>query len=36
MDLEKMGIKTGIWVESAYEMDYRRTLVNAALNLRVP
>ena len=36
MDLEEIGINAGNWVDSAQERDYRRALVNAALNLRVP
>ena len=36
MDLEKIGIKAGNWVNSAQDRDYWRALVNAALNLRVP
>ena len=36
MDLEKIGVNAGIWVDSAQDMDYWRVLVNAALNLRVP
>ena len=36
MDLEEIGINAGNWVDSAYDKDYRRALVNAALNLRVP
>ena len=36
MDLEEMGINAGNWVDSAQDRDYLRTLVNAALNLRVP
>ena len=33
MDLEKMGINAGNWVDSAQDRDYWRALVNAALNL---
>ena len=36
MDLEKIGINAGNWVDSAQDRNYRRALVNAALNLRVP
>ena len=36
MDLEEIGINAGNWVNSAQDMGYWRTLVNAALNLRVP
>ena len=36
MDLEEIGINAGNWVDSAQDRDYWRTLVNAALNLRVP
>jgi hypothetical protein len=36
MDLEEIGINAGNWVGSAQDKDYWRTLVNAALNLRVP
>ena len=35
MDLEEKGINAGSWVDSAQNRDYCRTLVNAALNLRV-
>ena len=35
MDLERIGIKAGNWVDSAQDRDYWRALVNAALNLRV-
>ena len=35
MDLKEIGINTRNWV-SAQDRDYRRALVNAALNLRVP
>ena len=35
MDLEEIGINAGNWVDSAEDRDYWRTLVNAALNLRV-
>ena len=34
MDLEEIGINAGNWVDS--DRNYWRTLVNAALNLRVP
>ena len=36
MDLEKIGINAGNWVDSAQDRDYLRALVNAALNLRIP
>ena len=36
MDLEEMGINVGNYVDSAQDRNYRRALVNAALNLRVP
>ena len=36
MDLEKVDINPGNWVDSAQDRDYWRALVNAALNLRVP
>ena len=36
MDLEEIGINAGNWVDSAQDRNYWRTLVNAALNLRVP
>ena len=36
MDLEEMDINAGNWVDSVQDRDYRRALVNAALNLRVP
>ena len=36
MDLEKIGIYAGNWVNSAQDRNYWRALVNAALNLRVP
>ena len=36
MDLEEMGINAGNWVDSAQDRNYWRTLVNEALNLRVP
>ena len=36
MDLEKIGINAGNWVDSAQDRIYWRALVNEALNLRVP
>jgi hypothetical protein len=36
MDLKEMCINTRDWVDSAQDRDYRRALVNATLNLRVP
>ena len=36
MDLEKIGIKAGNWVDSAQDRNYWRAFVNAALILRVP
>jgi hypothetical protein len=36
MDLEEISINVGNWVDSAQDRDYGRTLVNEALNLRVP
>ena len=36
MDLEEIGMNAGNWVDSAQDRNYWRTLVNAALNLRVP
>ena len=36
MDLEETGINAGNWVDSTQDRNYWRTLVNAALNLRVP
>ena len=36
MDLKEIGINTRNWVDSAQDRNYRRALVNAALNLRVP
>ena len=35
MDLEEIGINARNWVDSAWDRDYWRALVNAALNLRV-
>ena len=35
-DLKEIGINMRNWVDSAQDRDYWRTLVNAALNLRVP
>ena len=36
MDLKEIGITTRNWADSAQDMDYWRTLVNAELNPRVP
>ena len=36
IDLEEIGINAGNWVGSTQDRNYWRTLVNAALNLRVP
>ena len=36
MDLEEIGISAGNWVDSAQDRNYRRALVNAALNLQLP
>ena len=36
MDLEETGISAKNWVDSAQDRNYWRTLVNAALNLRIP
>jgi hypothetical protein len=35
MDLEEIGINAGNWVDWAQDTDYRRALVNAALDLWV-
>ena len=36
MDLKEMGVHTRNWVDSAYDRDNWRTLMNAVLNLWVP
>ena len=36
MDLKYIGINTRNWVDLTHNRDYRRALVNAGLNLRVP
>ena len=36
MDLKEIDINTRSWVDTAQGRDYWRTLVNAALKLRVP
>ena len=36
MDLDGIGINAGNWVDSAQDNNYRRVLMNTALNLRVP
>ena len=35
MDLAKIGVNAGNWVDSAQDRNYWRALVIAALNLRV-
>ena len=35
MDIEKIGINVGNWVDTAQDRDYWRTIISAALNLRV-
>ena len=35
-NLEEIGINTRNWVNSAHDRDHWRSLVNAALNFRVP
>ena len=34
-DLEEIGINARNWVDSAQDRNYRRALLNVALNLRV-
>ena len=36
MNLEEMGINARNWVDSAQDRNYWKSLVNSALNLRVP
>ena len=36
MDLERIGINAGNWVDSAQDRNYWRALVNETLNLLVP
>jgi hypothetical protein len=36
MDLEELDINTKNWIDLAQDRVYWRTLVNTALNLRVP
>ena len=36
MDIKEIGINMWNWVGSAQDRKYRRVLVDAALNLRVP
>ena len=36
MDLKKISISAGNWVYSALDRDYKRAVVDSALNLRVP
>jgi hypothetical protein len=36
MDLKEIDINTRDLIDSTQDKDYLRTLVNAALNLRVP
>ena len=33
-DLEEIGLNAGNWVDSVYDRDFWKALVNAALNLR--
>jgi hypothetical protein len=35
-DLKEMGINTRNWVDFAQDRDYRRALVNSALNSLIP
>jgi hypothetical protein len=35
MDLEEIDINAGNWVDSAYDSDYWRALLNEALNFWV-
>ena len=36
MDLKEIGVNKEKWFDSVQDKDYWRTLVNMALNLRVP
>ena len=36
MGLKEIGTNKRNWVESAQDMDYWKTIVNAVLDLRVP
>ena len=36
INLKEIGINTRNWVDLAQDRNYRRHLMNAALNLRVP
>ena len=36
MDLKEIGINMRNWIDSAQDRDYRRAIVNVALNFRVP
>ena len=36
MDLEEIAINAGNWVNVAEDINYWRTLADAALNLRIP
>ena len=36
MDIKEKGIDTRNWPNSTQDRDYSRSLVNAALNLRIP
>ena len=35
MEFKEIGVNTRNWIDSAHDTDYWRTLMNAALNLRV-
>ena len=34
MDLKEIGVNTRNWIDSAQDRDYRRCLMNMALNIR--
>ena len=36
MNLKEIGISTKNWIDSAYDRDYWRALVNAELSLLIP